>query len=177
MTNVAPPTMIHSRPPANFRPLTRRSPVLLAAPSFPYGGIGGHFSGMTETVPRQNRVDPRYSPSPIVGCTQALDVSGVSRLLFISGQGPEALDGTVPTEFNDQCRLSWAHVLTTLRTAHLETRHLVKVTTILADRKYAESSLTIYRDVLGAHRPALTVVIAGSYDARWLIEIEAIAVA
>jgi len=132
---------------------------------------------MTETTPRLLQVDPKYAPHPIVGCSQALDVAGASRLLFISGQGPEALDGTVPREFQDQCRLSWAHVLTTLRTAHLEIRHLVKVTLILSDRKYAETALSIYRDVLGAHRPALTVLIAGSYDARWMVEIEATAVA
>lgn len=128
-------------------------------------------------APRMHQVDPRYAPHAIIGSCQALDVAGASRLLFISGQGPEALDGSVPTEFRDQCRLSWAHVLTTLRTAHLGIRHLVKVTMILSNRDHAEAALAIYRDVLGAHRPALTIVIAGSYDERWLIEIEATAVA
>jgi hypothetical protein len=35
----------------------------------------------------------------------------------------------------------------------------------------------VRQEVLGTHRPALTVIITGIYDERWLLEIEAIAAA
>lgn len=53
--------------------------------------------------------------------------------------------------------------------------NLVKVTTFLASREYADENSTIRRRVLGTHRPALTVIIADIYDENWLLEIEAIA--
>jgi 2-iminobutanoate/2-iminopropanoate deaminase len=33
----------------------------------------------------------------------------------------------------------------------------------------------VRREVLGTHAPALTVIITGIYDPRWLLEIEAVA--
>ena len=55
--------------------------------------------------------------------------------------------------------------------------HLVKVTTFLSDRKYADQNAAIRREKLGGHAPALTVIIAGIYDKGWLLEIEGIAAA
>ena len=62
-----------------------------------------------------------------------------------------------------------------LRGADLDVTALVKVTTYLSDRKYANQSRQVRREVLGTHRPALTVIIADIFDGGWLIEIEAIA--
>jgi 2-iminobutanoate/2-iminopropanoate deaminase len=50
----------------------------------------------------------------------------------------------------------------------------MKVTTDLS-RRYAETNSRVRREMLGDHRPALTVVIAGIFDERWLLEIDAIA--
>lgn len=54
---------------------------------------------------------------------------------------------------------------------------LVKVTTFLGDRDVAAANAVVRREVLGEHRPALTVVVAEIYDSAWLLEIEAIAAA
>jgi hypothetical protein len=35
----------------------------------------------------------------------------------------------------------------------------------------------VRNEVLGGHRPALTVVIAGIFDPRWLLEVEVVAAA
>jgi 2-iminobutanoate/2-iminopropanoate deaminase len=45
----------------------------------------------------------------------------------------------------------------------------------LSDRQYCEANSRIWREVLGGHRPALTIIIAGIYDEVWLLEIEAVA--
>ncbi|MFQ6392630.1 hypothetical protein ACLMAJ_04200 [Nocardia sp. KC 131] len=39
----------------------------------------------------------------------------------------------------------------------------------------AEVNTSVRREVLGDHKPALTVVLAGIFDPRWLLEIEVIA--
>jgi enamine deaminase RidA (YjgF/YER057c/UK114 family) len=122
-------------------------------------------------------VDPPDAPVPEGGYTQALSVEGATRLLFVSGQVPETRDGEVPEQFEAQCRLVWDNILAALREAGLGVRDLVKVTTYLSDRRHAAVNGEVRRQVLGDHRPALTVVVADIFDSRWLLEIEAIAAA
>ncbi|WP_243706386.1 RidA family protein [Micromonospora sp. KC721] len=59
----------------------------------------------------------------------------------------------------------------------MDVTNLVKVTTFLSDRAYASVNTAVRNEVLGTHRPALTVTLAGIWDPAWLIEIEAIAAA
>jgi 2-iminobutanoate/2-iminopropanoate deaminase len=62
-----------------------------------------------------------------------------------------------------------------LNEASMEIENLVKVTTFLSDRRYRDANTAIRSEVLGQHRPALTVIITGIYEPSWLLEIEAIA--
>jgi hypothetical protein len=55
--------------------------------------------------------------------------------------------------------------------------HPAKVALFRSDRRYTHQSAGLRKSVLGPREPALTIVITGVYDARWLLEIEAIAVA
>ena len=95
--------------------------------------------------------------------------------MFISGQVPERCDGTVPEGFEAQCEQAWRNVVEVLAAAGLRVEHLVKVTTFLTDRNQVVANRTIRGRVLGEHQPALTVVIVGTLDSKWLLEIEAIA--
>ena len=117
------------------------------------------------------------APGPAGGYSQALDVRGAQRLLFISGQIPVDVKGDVPADFRSQAELAWANVLAQLQAAELSVQHLVKVTTFLASREHTLANREVRQQVLGAHAPALTVIITGIFDERWLIEIEAIAAA
>lgn len=117
------------------------------------------------------------APSASGSYSQALEVGGATRLLFVSGQIPETPGGTVPQEFRQQCVLVWRNIEAQLTAAGMTLDNLVKVTTFLADRRDRELNSEIRRLVLGARTPALTVVVAGIYDPRWLLEIEAIAAA
>jgi 2-iminobutanoate/2-iminopropanoate deaminase len=53
----------------------------------------------------------------------------------------------------------------------------VKATVFLADRADGLANREVRRAVLGDRRIAMTVVIAGIFDAAWLVEIEAVAAA
>lgn len=111
------------------------------------------------------------------GYSQALDLSDFDRLLFISGQIPVDVDGSSPTDFSSQCELVWRNIKVQLEEADLSLDNIVKVTTFLSDRKYANENSIIRRKTLGTHKPALTVIITGIYDESWLVEIEVIAAA
>ena len=77
------------------------------------------------------------APQPPSHYAQAIEMSGFKRLLVISGQIPVALDGSVPVDFEDQCRLAWANIEAQLRAAGMTIENLVKVTIFLSDRRYA----------------------------------------
>lgn len=119
--------------------------------------------------------DPATVCPPAGGYSLGLEVTQHRRLLFVSGQVPEASDGSVPEGFEAQCEQAWLNVMEVLAAAGLGVAHLVKVTTFLTDRTQVMTNRTIRRKMLGGHRPALTVMIAETVDSKWLLEIEALA--
>jgi 2-iminobutanoate/2-iminopropanoate deaminase len=121
---------------------------------------------------KQRPIDPTE-----VSYAQALEVSGFSRLLFVSGQVPEGPGGEVPEDFRSQCRLAWANVEARLGAAGMTLDNVVKVTIFLSDRRYRRENAEVRAEVLGKRTPALTVIITGIYDEAWLLEIEAVAAA
>jgi 2-iminobutanoate/2-iminopropanoate deaminase len=108
---------------------------------------------------------------------QAALVEGASRWLFVSGQVPEDADGFIPADYPSQYRLAWRNVEAQLHAAGMTFDNLVKVTIILSDRELIAQSSGLRQSVLGERSPALTIVIVGIYDSRWLLEIEAVAAA
>ena len=105
----------------------------------------------------------------------AVQITAPERLLFVSGQIPETIDGQVPHDFASQCRLAWNNILTALEGADMGLENLVKVTIYLSDRRYRDENAAIRDEFMGQHKIALTVVIVGIYESRWLLEIEAVA--
>jgi 2-iminobutanoate/2-iminopropanoate deaminase len=122
-------------------------------------------------------INAATAPSTSGAYSQAVEVSDASRWLFVSGQIPVMLSGRTPSDFPAQARLVWANLLAQLEAADMSVTNLVKVTTFLSAREYAVQNSEIRREVLGDHSPALTVIITDIYDAEWLLEIEAVAVA
>jgi enamine deaminase RidA (YjgF/YER057c/UK114 family) len=117
------------------------------------------------------------APAAAGGYAQAVEVRGAERMLFVSGQIPQTGDGHIPPSFREQCELVWHNVGAQLRAAGMSFDDVVKVTTFLSDRRHAAENGAIRRSVLGSRTPALTVIIAGIYDERWLLEIEVVAMA
>lgn len=120
-------------------------------------------------------VNSPLAPEPSGGYSQALDVQGATRWLYISGQIPVDRAGVVPASFAEQADLVWKNILVQLEAAGMGAANLVKVTTFLSSREYADENGAARRRALGSHAPALTVIIAGIYDEAWLLEVEAVA--
>jgi len=117
------------------------------------------------------------APQPTGGYAQICEVSGATRLAFVSGQTPADADGKVPASFAEQSRLIWSNIEAQLAQAGMSLDNVVKATTFLSDRKYAIENRAIRSQVMGARTPAITVVICGIFDEAWLLEIEVIAAA
>ncbi|MDR6758788.1 enamine deaminase RidA (YjgF/YER057c/UK114 family) [Mycoplana sp. BE70] len=124
---------------------------------------------------KRENVNARNAPDPHGGYSQAVVLEAVKRLVLVSGQIPMDSDDKVPDGFEAQARLVWRNVDAQLKAAGMEKSDLVKVTTYLADRQYATQNREIRSEFLGAVAPALTVVISGIFDDRWLLEVEAVA--
>ena len=122
-------------------------------------------------------VNSEIAPQAAGGYSQAIEVTGAQRILYVSGQIPETIDGEVPKDFAGQARVAWSNVIAQLASANMAVENLTKVTIFLASREFALPNREVRKEFLGAHRPALTVIIAGIFDEKWLLEIEAIAAA
>nr|WP_295468690.1 RidA family protein [Mesorhizobium sp.] len=117
------------------------------------------------------------APQPVGGYAQTMEVTGASRILYVSGQIPAATDGSVPDSFEAQARLCWANVIAQLRAAGMTLDNLVKVTIFLSDRKHIADYRKVRIEVLEGRQIGLTTTITGIFDEKWLLEIEAIAAA
>lgn len=109
------------------------------------------------------------------GYSQAIEVADASKLLFISGQIGMRKDGTVPPEFELQCRVAWNNIKAQLSAADMTVSNLIKVNTFLSDRKYADENAKIRTEMLEGNRPANSSMVATILDSDWLLEIEAVA--
>ncbi len=124
------------------------------------------------------RINAPDAPQPAgAAYAQAIEVSGAARTLYISGQVPANIDGSVPDGFEAQARLCWKNVFAQLAAAGMGIDNLVKVTIFLSDRKYIADYRKVRSEVLEGRQIGLTTIITGIFDEKWLLEIEAIAAA
>ena len=75
------------------------------------------------------------APHPVAAYTQAIEVSGASRTLYISGQIGQRIDGTIPDDIVEQSRLAWQNLAAQIKAAGMTLDNLVKVTTILPNQQ------------------------------------------
>ena len=108
---------------------------------------------------------------------QAVEVSGAGRTLYLSAQIATDTDGNTPEDFAEQARLAWNNVVAQLRAADMTLDNLVKVTIYLADRRYVADHRKVRLEVLQGRQIGLTTIFAGLFDEKWLIAIDAVAVA
>ncbi len=83
----------------------------------------------------------------------------------------------MPSDLAGQAKLVWKNVFAQLAAAGMDRSNLTKITIFLSSREFAAENREIRQEFLGSHAPALTVIITGIFDEKWLLEIEAIAAA
>jgi enamine deaminase RidA (YjgF/YER057c/UK114 family) len=110
-------------------------------------------------------------------------VAASGRLIFVAGQvgwNPETCRFETD-DFVAQAAQALRNVVAVLRAASAEPRHLVRLTWFITDKaayRAAQREIGIaYREVIGRHYPAMSVVVvAGLLEERAKVEIEATAV-
>ncbi len=112
------------------------------------------------------------------GYTHAIEIRGAERRLVISGQVGMGLDGTVPETGGGQIDQALSNLRAVLEANAMTVANLVKTTVFLTDRSLLGAYRAARSAVLGDHAPASTLLfVAGLADPRFVVEIEAEAVA
>ena len=108
--------------------------------------------------------------------SHAVEVSGGSRVLFISGLNGYLADGiTMPDSFEEQGEIIWRHIGVILKSAGMTYENIVSLRTYLASPQYDEPNVRLRMKYLGDNQPALTVICCQLLVPKWKLEIEAVA--
>ena len=121
-------------------------------------------------------ITPASIPAPSGSYVHGLDVPPNARLLFIAGQTPGRMDGTVPATFEEQIEVVWQRIGAILKEAGMGFQDLVKVQTFVTQPEYLAKTSEVRKRVLGGHRPTATLMcITSLASPEYMVEIEAIA--
>jgi 2-iminobutanoate/2-iminopropanoate deaminase len=115
--------------------------------------------------------------APVAAYTQAIEVSGAARTLYISGQIGQRMDGIIPDDIVEQSRLAWQNLEAQLKAAGMTLDNLVKITIILPNHGDVAAAREARSKALGDRKPASTLIVGGLADPAWKIENEGVAVA
>jgi enamine deaminase RidA (YjgF/YER057c/UK114 family) len=111
---------------------------------------------------------------PTVGFSRAVRVG--DRVLA-AGTAPIWPDGSCDPDPGVQAQRCFEIILTALREAGADARHVVRTRMFLTDAGYADAVGRAHGAMFGDIRPAATmVVVAALLDPRWKVEIEAEAI-
>ena len=99
-------------------------------------------------------------------------------LLFVSGQGPVAPDGSGLRKgtMEDEARLTLSNLTAILEDAGSGLEHVVKVNVYLADMDHFAAFNEVYKTFFRSDYPARTCIQAGRLPFDIQVEIEAVAV-
>ncbi len=112
------------------------------------------------------------------GYSHAIEIKGDARRLIISGQVGMAPDGAVPSTGEGQIAQAFANLRAVLTANGMSVGNVVKTTVFLTDRELLAAFRTARGAVFADHAPASTLLfVAGLADPRFMVEIEAEAVA
>jgi|SRR5690349_13650506 enamine deaminase RidA (YjgF/YER057c/UK114 family) len=109
-----------------------------------------------------------------IGFSRALRVG---RRVLVSGTAPVWPDGSCDPDPLVQARRCLEIILTALREAGAEARHVVRTRMFITDAAAGEAVGNAHGETFGDVRPVATmVVVAALLDPRWKVEIEAEAI-
>jgi 2-iminobutanoate/2-iminopropanoate deaminase len=129
---------------------------------------------MAVTITKSNPTTVRQP----TGYTHAIEIRGPERWLVVSGQVGMAPDGTLPETGGGQVTQALANLRAVLAANDMTVSNIVKTTVFLTDRGLLGAFRAARTAVFGEHAPASTLLfVAGLADPRFVVEIEAEAVA
>jgi 2-iminobutanoate/2-iminopropanoate deaminase len=107
----------------------------------------------------------------------ALEVQGPKRFLYVSGTMGLDPDGAPGKTLDEQLDLIWSNIRAILASADMTVDNVVRVTSYLRDRSYAEKNQNARVAALGGRVVPTTTIVAETLVPEWLVETEVIAAA
>lgn len=107
----------------------------------------------------------------------ALEVSGSSRMLFVSGTMGLDPQGKAGATLDDQLVLIWNNLRVILASAGMTVDNVVRLTSYLTDRAHADVNAKARVEALKGRVVPTTAIVVTTLDPAWLIEIEIVAMA
>jgi enamine deaminase RidA (YjgF/YER057c/UK114 family) len=121
--------------------------------------------------------NPEAIHPPVGRYVHQIEVSGESRLLFISGQVGKRPDGSVPDDTVEQFEVALSNVLANMTAAGFETNELVKVVTYVVGPMDPAGRRAVMDRLLGEHWTTSTLLSISALAApEYKVEIDAWAV-
>lgn len=103
-------------------------------------------------------------------------VADARKWLHLSGQVGVAPDGTVSSDFDDQCRQAFSNIDACLRDAGMDFGDVVMLRIYLTDRSDLHALRRIRSEFFGDRRfPSTLVIVSGLVDPAWRVELEIVA--
>ena len=120
--------------------------------------------------------NPKSIPAPSGSYVHGMEVPPNARLLFIAGQTPGRMDGSIPTTFEEQVEVVWQRIGAILAEAGMDYSNLVKVQTFVTKPEYLPKTSAARKRILGENKPTATLMcITSLATPEYMVEIEAIA--
>ena len=121
--------------------------------------------------------NPETIHAPVGRYVHQIEVSGESRILFLSGQVGMAADGSVPEDPVSQLGVALQNVLANLEAAGFEIADLVKLTTYVVGEIDPAGRRAVLERQLGAHITTSTlVIVAALASPQYNVEVDAWAI-
>jgi enamine deaminase RidA (YjgF/YER057c/UK114 family) len=121
-----------------------------------------------------NPVDGIYPADDYI---HAIEVRNPQRILYVSGTMGLRPDWSAGKDIDEQLDLIWSNIRTILATADMSVDNIVRLTSYLRDRAYAEKNAAARLKALGGRKIPTTAIVAETLVDDWLVEIEVIAAA
>ncbi len=116
------------------------------------------------------------APAPVGQYTHAVEVTGATRTVYISGQVGAAMDGSVPEDATEQGRNVWKNITAQLRAVNMALDNIVKIVTIVTSLDHLAAVRASRGEFLGDRKPASTLIVGGLVSPALKIEVEVVAV-
>ena len=107
----------------------------------------------------------------------AIEVQEPRRLLFVAGTMGLDENGVAGKTLAAQLELIWSNIRTILASADMSVDNIVRLTSYLRDRAYAEDNARSRVNALGGRVIPTIAIVAETLSSDWLVEIEVVAAA
>lgn len=117
--------------------------------------------------------NPEGVSAPVSAYSHGVEVPAGARWLTLSGQVGIDVDGNLPADAAAQSAIIWRNIQRILEGAGMGVEDIVKMTAYLVDASDLAAYGAARTEVLGAHRPASTLVyVSGLVKPEMKVEVE-----